>query len=81
MRLFLSEAGCDPTFAPAVIELVVHHHEYEGPRSRLLQLLMEADLLVNCFETTPDGAELEKIRAIFRTATGKTLFDLAFPAR
>lgn len=81
VRLFLSEAGYAPTFAPAVIELVVHHHEYDGPRSRLLQLLMEADLLVNCFETTPDGAELEKIRAIFRTATGKTLFDLAFPAQ
>lgn len=76
VRRFLCEAGYPPEVLPRVIELVVHHHDYDVPRDRLLQLLMEADLLVNCYESEPDEEEIAKIQTVFQTEEGKNLFSL-----
>ena len=40
---------------------------------RLLGLLMEADLLVNCYEDPPSPERLEKLAPLFRTETGRRL--------
>lgn len=73
---FLEEAGYLPSDIPAVIDLVLHHHDYDAPKSRLLQLLMEADLIVNCYEERPDGEKAERIRLLFQTDRGKELLAL-----
>lgn len=75
---FLQQAGYCPENIPAVLELVLHHHDYKSPRSRLLQLLIEADLIVNCYETRPDLEQQQNIRALFETDCGKQLLELCF---
>lgn len=74
VRLFLEDAGYPPEDVPAVVSLVISHHDYDRPRSRLLQLLIEADLIVNCYESAPAPEQLEYIGTIFETARGKALF-------
>ncbi len=76
VRHFLCEADYPREWEQSVIELVQEHHIYEGPRSPLLQLLIEADLLVNCYESNPEEDALRKIEAVFQTNLGKMLFEL-----
>lgn len=73
---FLESANYLPSYIPKVIDLVVHHHDYSDPKSRLLQLLMEADLIVNCYENPPDHQKADFIKGIFRTDRGKELLSL-----
>ena len=71
---FLKESGYPAECIPAVTELVKKHHDYYEPHSVLLQLLIEADLIVNCYETNPERSALSKITALFKTQTGLKLF-------
>ena len=48
---FLREAQYEASAFPQIVDLVLRHHGYDEPREKLLQLLIEADLLVNCYET------------------------------
>lgn len=73
---FLQEADYDPALVPKVLDLVVCHHDYDKAKSCLLQLLMEADLLVNCYENPPDRTKADAIQGLFRTEGGKTLLAL-----
>ena len=73
VRQFLQEAGYPDSDAPEVVDLVQHHHEYTRPKP-LLQLLVEADLLVNCYETQPDASARRSIEGRFHTRTGIELF-------
>ncbi len=73
---FLSEANYLPAYAPKILDLVLRHHDYDHDRSRLLQLLMEADLIVNCFENPPDEKQAERIRGLFQTGGGIELLSL-----
>ena len=75
---FLEKAGYPADFLPEVLELVLHHHEYSRPRGSLMQLLMEADLIVNCYECPPDPARRQEIRSVFRTPQGRQLVSLTF---
>ena len=43
---------------------------------KLMQLLMEADLIVNCYECPPDPARRQENEAVFQTDQGKTLLAL-----
>lgn len=70
---FLKKAGYPETDVPAVVELVQHHHDYDR-QDPLLQLLVEADLLVNCYESKPDAAARDSIEKFFRTRAGIELF-------
>ena len=76
VRHFLSEANYLPSYIPQITELVLHHHDYDLPKSQLLQLLMEADLIVNCYESRPEPEKAERIRRIFQTAAGTELLEL-----
>ena len=72
---FLLEAGYPPSLVAPVLELVLRHHDYETPRTKLLQLLMEADGLVNCYEAPPSERQRETLELLFQTGTGRRLFD------
>ena len=75
---FLAKAGYPADFLPEVLELVLHHHEYSRPRGQLMQLLMEADLIVNCYECPPDPARRQEIQSVFRTPQGRQLLSFLF---
>ena len=76
VQYFLSEANYLPSYIPQITELVLHHHDYGGSKSQLLQLLMEADLIVNCYEGEMGHEKTENIQQIFQTTTGKKLLGL-----
>jgi len=76
VRGFLEQAGYCPGSIAHVLELVLHHHDYGSPRGRLLQLLIEADLIVNCYENRPDAEQEKMICSLFETACGKQLLEL-----
>lgn len=71
---FLQKANYIPSCIPEILDLVMNHHAYSIKRSKLLQLLMEADLLVNSFENASEPEELKKIPDIFVTDFGKKLY-------
>ena len=73
VEAFLQQAGYPAQCTPRVLELVERHHDYSGSHGRLLGLLMEADLLVNCYEDPPSPERLEKLAPLFRTETGRRL--------
>lgn len=64
-----------PTYIPKVIDLTLNHHNYNEPRSLLLQLLIEADLIVNRFESSWNQEQIERMVPIFKTSFGKELFQ------
>lgn len=77
----LVKLGFDDDVIDRVCYLIAHHHSYNQISSIDLQILVEADFLVNAYE---DEMEPESIRVsydkIFRTKTGrmicKTLYDI-----
>lgn len=81
VQRFLSEANYLPSYIPQITELVLHHHDYEHPKSQLLQLLMEADLIVNCYESELRPEKAESIRQIFQATTGKELLEFCLKNR
>lgn len=72
-------------FAPDVIErvafLVGHHHSYTDIDGMDHQILVEADFLVNYFESGMEREAVEKsVKKIFRTETGKLFArEMFFP--
>ncbi len=73
---FLEAANYLPSYVPKIIDLVLCHHDYDKPKSKLLQLLIEADLIVNCYERQLDYKKVEYIKGIFKTDAGKELLTL-----
>lgn len=70
---FLQKAGYPPQTAQQVLPLVLGHHRYEETPGPLLQILMEADLLVNLLEGEPVSAKFA--RGFFKTQEGKVLLE------
>lgn len=73
---FLQEANYLPSYIPRILELVVKHHDYDAPKDRTLQILMEADLSINCYENCQSSGKIRCIKDFFQTSSGKKLFDL-----
>lgn len=71
---FLTEAGYLPEDTPKVLELVLRHHDYTRPHGGLLGLLIEADLIVNSYETDPVPEQMERWERLFQSQAGKALF-------
>lgn len=73
-EMLLSKLGFDTSFINDVCYIVAHHHSYAGINSLPLQILVEADFLVNLFE---NGASIDAVKKteskIFKTVTGKKL--------
>ena len=72
---FLLEAGYDSECLPPVKYMVYHHHDYHIEKDILLQMLVEADIIVNCLEEGCEGKDLDCISGIFVSQAGKELFD------
>lgn len=73
---FLARAGYPAAYTPRILELVLRHHDYTDREDPLLRLLIEADLIVNCYESRPGDADLDKLQPLFHSAAGQTLFAL-----
>lgn len=71
---FLTQAGYRPEDTPPVLELVLRHHDYSAPHGGLLGLLIEADLIVNSYETDPPLGQLDAWEPLFQSQTGRKLF-------
>ncbi|TQQ83218.1 HD domain-containing protein [Peptacetobacter hominis] len=70
---FMLDAGYEPKCIDEVIELVLKHHEYDNIDKKLLQILIEADLIINAYES---GAIDKNIIDIFKTEEGKNIVRL-----
>lgn len=74
-RGFLERLGYEFDKIDRICYLVSKHHSYHDITDKLLQILIEADFLVNLYE---DEASPEAIssayRKVFKTAAGKALF-------
>ena len=76
VHTFLQQAGYPMEDEPEIVALVEQHHDYDRPHSPMLQALIEADLIVNCYESAPDEAQRARIRSYFVSDLGRELFDL-----
>lgn len=74
VEAFLTQAGYPPEDIPPVLELVLRHHDYSAPHGGLLGLLIEADLIVNSYETHPTLGQLEAWEKLFQSQAGRQLF-------
>ena len=78
-RGMLGSLGYAPDVIERVCYLVGHHHTYQNMDGLDYQILVEADFLVNLYES---AASEEAVQAayqnIFRTESGKRLFRLQF---
>ena len=61
---FLQAANYLPSYIPRILELVEKHHDYDAPKDRTLQILMEADLIINCYENHPGSEKIKYIKDI-----------------
>ncbi len=78
-RAMLSKVGFCAERRERVAYLVGHHHTYTDIDSADYQALVEADFLVNLFESdAPERAIVSAKEKIFRTATGTALLETMF---
>lgn len=78
-REMLSRLGYDGELISRVCNMIAHHHTYTGIDSPELQILIEADFIVNLYE---DGVSKDAVRTaidrIFKTKTGTMLAESIF---
>lgn len=75
VKEFLIQAGYQEKDIPQVLELVLRHHDYTRFHGGLLGLLIEADLIVNSYETDPGPEQLAAWDRLFQSEAGKPLFS------
>lgn len=71
----LARAEYDPADWPRILYLVRMHHRYDCVDGMDYQTLIEADLIVNAYESQDPKEKAHAVRPIFRTATGRALLD------
>ena len=72
----LSTLGADDEFIGKVCNMVGRHHTYTGIDSLSLQILIEADFLVNIFEDGMSDTAIASVKEkIFRTVEGTRLLE------
>ena len=72
---FLNKYAYDKEERDEILDLVLHHHDYSKDRGRIHQVLIEADLLVGCFEHEDTKKKVLEISHLFQTETGKRLLE------
>jgi len=77
-RALLASIGVSEEVTGKVCAMIAVHHTYSAPRDICLQILMEADFLVNAYEDEMSRAQIQSMRAkLFQTAYGiEALEDL-----
>lgn len=79
-RKLLAPFGFDMAFVERVCFLIGHHHTYGAVDGPDYQILLEADLLVNCYEdsVSPEAAR-HAGEKLFQTKTGREYFLALYP--
>ena len=78
-KRMLAEAGFDADVIERVCWLVGHHHTYTDIDGADLQILIEADFLVNLYENgDPADAVTAAYNSIFKTESGRQLCRMMF---
>lgn len=75
VKKFLFQSGYDDLYFQPVLNLILNHHNYSGSREKLLQLLIEADLIINCYESPIAKEKAQALQKIFKTKLGRKMFD------
>ena len=79
-RSLLTGLGWPEEAVERIACLVGHHHTYTDIDGADLQILIEADFLVNIYEDKTPAQERELVyKNIFKTGAGKKLFRLMYP--
>ena len=78
----LASLGWEPGVIDRVCYLVGRHHTYDDVDGVDYRILVEADFLVNIFESGMGPEEIKDIRRrIFRTEGGREIFDRLYVSR
>lgn len=78
-RELLAPFGVSEDFTKRVEYIIAHHHHYEETKDIALQILLEADFLVNSYEDSVSETGIRSFREkVFRTKTGRKLLDTIF---
>ena len=78
-RTLLRQLGFADDVVDRVCWLIAHHHTYDNVQGDDYRILLEADFLVNLYESSADrDALLSAYARIFRTATGRRIFRMTF---
>ncbi|MBQ6595879.1 MAG: phosphohydrolase [Clostridia bacterium] len=78
-RAFYAQGGMDGAMLDRVCLLVGRHHTYTGVDGPDLQILLEADFLVNAGESEKHRKDVNAFRKnVFKTKTGLALLDRLF---
>lgn len=78
----LASLGWEPDVIDRVCYLVGRHHTYDDVDGVDYRILVEADFLVNIFESGMGPEEIKDIRRrIFRTEGGREIFDRLYVSR
>lgn len=73
-RKLLAKLNVDAVAIERVCWLIAHHHSYGDIRDIDLQILVEADFIVNAFEDELASKSIKALyEKLFRTRTGKAL--------
>lgn len=75
VKKFLSQSGYKDLYFQPVLKLILNHHNYNRPEEKLLQLLIEADLIINCYESSITKEKAKALKKIFKTELGRKMFD------
>ncbi|MCI8387848.1 MAG: HD domain-containing protein [Clostridiales bacterium] len=78
-REMLTQLGFDGELTERVCAMIAHHHTYTGIDTRELQILIEADFIVNLYEgKSSREAIADAIDNIFKTESGIALIRSVF---
>ncbi len=72
---FLLNANYNKSYISKVIQLVLNHHNYYEEHCKSLQILIEADLIINFYESDYNQDRIQQIKTIFKTKIGKELLE------
>lgn len=74
-KKFLNGCNYVPSYTDRILELIYYHHDYSVSRGIEHQVLVEADLIVNCLENRNHKETASQVAIHFHTKTGKELLN------
>lgn len=78
-REMLMDIGFDEALIDRVCFIIANHHSYDNIVGQDYQILVEADFLVNIYESSMPSENIQAVRDnIFKTKTGLEILDTMF---
>jgi len=78
-REILKDFAVSEDFIQRICYLISHHHHYTNVDGKDLQILLEADFLVNAYEDALSKTAIRAFREkVFKTKAGKWLLDTIY---